>query len=119
MYAVKNPWQYTYPAPAGKGFVKKRQKRVEVFSKPPIRFNIKTGAVVPLSLGLSAGALLCGYWDFIRACHKSATLDDGATPGASIAVHTYGDFLDFNPRAHAIVPDRYFLGGGDFQMAPW
>lgn len=59
----------------------------------------------------------CG-WNIIRAYHKSATLDDNATPGASIAVHTYGDFLNFNPHIHAIVPDGYFLEDGNFQIAP-
>src|SRR4030042_437032 len=33
----------------------------------------------------------CG-WNVIRAYHRSAAPDDNATPGASIAVHTYGDF---------------------------
>jgi hypothetical protein len=37
-------------------------------------------------------------------------INDNATPGASIAVHTYGDFLNFNPHIHAIVPDGCFLG---------
>jgi hypothetical protein len=60
----------------------------------------------------------CG-WNVIRAYHKSATLDDNATPGASIAVHTYGDFLNFNPHIHAIVTDGCFLEGSDFQMASW
>ena len=55
-------------------------------------------------------------WNVIRAYHKSATLDENATPGASIAVHTYGDFLNFNPHIHAIVPDGYFLEGGGFSQ---
>ena len=41
-----------------------------------------------------------------------------ATPGAGIAVHTYGDFLNFNPYIHAIVPDGCFPVDGGFQMAP-
>ena len=60
----------------------------------------------------------CG-WNVIRAYHKSAALDDNATPGASIAVDTYGDFMNFNPQIHAIVPDGCFLEDGDFQIAPW
>ncbi len=58
-------------------------------------------------------------WNVIRAYYKSASLYDSATPGASIAVHTYGDFLNFNPHIHAIVPDGCFLEDGGFQMAPW
>jgi predicted TIM-barrel enzyme len=43
--------------------------------------------------------------------------DNDAVPGASIAVQTYGDFLNFNPHLHAIVSDRFFKDG-DFHMAP-
>jgi hypothetical protein len=59
----------------------------------------------------------CG-WDVIRKCLETTSLDENAKPGASIAVHTYGDFLNFNPHLHAIVPDGCFLGDSDFQMAP-
>jgi hypothetical protein len=58
-------------------------------------------------------------WKVIRTCHQSAVRDDNATPGASIAVHTYGDFLNFNPHLHAIVTDGCFLESGGFRMAPW
>jgi hypothetical protein len=57
-------------------------------------------------------------WNVIREYHRSASLDDSATPGASIAVHTYGDFLNFNPHIHAIVPEGCFLEDGGFQMSP-
>ena len=43
--------------------------------------------------------------------------DDDAVPGASIAVQTYGDFLNFNPHIHAIVSDGCFLKDGSFQTA--
>jgi hypothetical protein len=59
----------------------------------------------------------CG-WNVIRPYLKSAVLDGDAIPGASIAVHTYGDFLNFNPHIHAIVSDGCFLSDGTFQMAP-
>jgi len=42
---------------------------------------------------------------------------DDAVPGASIAVQTYGDFLNFNPHLHAIVSDGSFLEDGSFQTA--
>ncbi len=39
-------------------------------------------------------------------------------PGATIAVQTYGDFLNFNPHLHAIVSDGCFMDDGVFHMAP-
>ena len=45
-------------------------------------------------------------------------LDKDAVPGASIAVQTYGDFLNFNPHLHAIVSDGCFLKDGSFHTAP-
>ncbi len=39
-------------------------------------------------------------------------------PGASIAVQTYGDFLNFNPHLHAIVTDGCFFPDGRFQVTP-
>jgi hypothetical protein len=39
-------------------------------------------------------------------------------PGASIAVQTYGDFLNFNPHLHAINTDGCLLDGGSFKAAP-
>ena len=45
-------------------------------------------------------------------------VDRDAVPGASIAVQTYGDFLNFNPLLHAIVSDGCFSKDGDFHMAP-
>jgi hypothetical protein len=56
-----------------------------------------------------------------KFCDTGKDLDFGKSsqyPGASIAVHTYGDFLNFNPHLHAIVPDGCFLEGGGFRMAP-
>jgi hypothetical protein len=58
-------------------------------------------------------------WNVLRACLVSTSSQDDAAPGASIAVHTYGDFLNFNPHMHAIVTDGCFFDGGRFQMAPW
>jgi hypothetical protein len=53
----------------------------------------------------------------IRAFLKSASSDDDAAPATSIAAHTYGDFLNFNPHLHAIVADGCFLSDGSFQVA--
>ena len=57
-------------------------------------------------------------WNVITAYLKSTVSDDDAVPGASIAVQTYGDFLNFNPHLHAIVSDGCFLKDGSFQTAP-
>jgi hypothetical protein len=66
---------------------------------------------------LLAKLSICG-WKVINAYLKSAVPNDGAVPGASIAVQTYGDFQNFNPHLHAIVSDGCFLEGGSFRMAP-
>jgi hypothetical protein len=53
----------------------------------------------------------------IRAYLAHAVPGEKAVPGASIAVQTYGDFLNFNPHLHAIVSDGCFLGNNSFRMA--
>ncbi len=57
-------------------------------------------------------------WSVITAYLKSTVPGGEAVPGASIAVQTYGDFLNFNPHLHAIVSDGCFLKDGSFQTAP-
>lgn len=57
-------------------------------------------------------------WKVINVFLKSAFSYDDAAPGASIAVHTYGDFLNFNPHLHAIVSHGCFRPDGTFQTAP-
>jgi len=57
-------------------------------------------------------------WNVITAYLKSTVPYDDAVPGASIAVQTYGDFLNHNPHLHAIVSDGCFLEDGSFQIAP-
>ncbi|WP_321493336.1 transposase [uncultured Desulfobacter sp.] len=57
-------------------------------------------------------------WKVIKTYLKSTVPDNSAVPGASIAVQTYGDFLNFNPHLHAIVSDGCFSKDGDFHMAP-
>jgi hypothetical protein len=59
----------------------------------------------------------CG-WNVINTFLKSASSYDDAVPGASISVHTYGEFLNFNPHLHAIASDGCFRSDGSFQMAP-
>jgi hypothetical protein len=57
-------------------------------------------------------------WKVIKTYLTSAAPDDSAAAGASIAVQTYGDFLNFNPHLHAIVSDGCFLDDGGFHMVP-
>ena len=57
-------------------------------------------------------------WKVMNAYLKSVVSDETAVPGASIAVQTYGDFLNFNPHLHAITTDGCFLDDGSFKTAP-
>jgi hypothetical protein len=41
-----------------------------------------------------------------------------AVPGAAIAVHTFGDFQQFNPHLHLIATDGCFSGSGTFAKSP-
>ena len=56
-------------------------------------------------------------WKVIKTYLKSSVPENSAVSGASIAVKTYGDFLNFNPHLHAIVSDGCFSKDGDFHMA--
>jgi hypothetical protein len=60
----------------------------------------------------------CG-WNVIQKCLESGAGQSGGVAGATIAVQTYGDFLNFNPHLHAIVTDGYFLSDGEFHVAHW
>ncbi len=57
-------------------------------------------------------------WKVMNTYLKSVVSDTNAVPGASIAVQTYGDFLNFNPHLHAIATDGCFLYDGSFKTAP-
>jgi hypothetical protein len=57
-------------------------------------------------------------WKVMTAYLRSVVSDETAVPGASIAVQTYGDFLNFNPHLHAITTDGCFLDDGSFKTAP-
>ncbi len=57
-------------------------------------------------------------WKVMNAYLRSVVSDADAVPGASIAVQTYGDFLNFNPHLHAITTDGCFLDDGSFKVAP-
>ena len=57
-------------------------------------------------------------WSVLSAYLKHVVQDDNATPGAAIAVQTFGEFQNFNPHLHAIVSNGCFSKGGDFHMTP-
>ena len=57
-------------------------------------------------------------WNIKSAFLKSADPRDGAVPGASFAIQTYGDFLNPNPHLYAIVTDGCFLPDGSFVGVP-
>jgi len=57
-------------------------------------------------------------WKVLSTYLKQAVLFDDAVPGAAIAVHTFGDFQQFNPHLHIIATDGCFSGSGTFTKSP-
>ena len=57
-------------------------------------------------------------WSLLSAYLKHIVPDGNATPGAAIAVQTFGEFQDFNPHLHAIVTDGCFSDNGIFHVTP-
>jgi hypothetical protein len=63
--------------------------------------------------------------DLCRLAHEClleylrATLDlsDGL-PGIVMAIHTFGEYLDFHPHLHALVADGLFVRSGLFHVLP-
>ena len=53
-------------------------------------------------------------WKVLSAYLKQAVPFDDAVPGAAVAVHTFGDFQQFNPHLHLIATDGCFADGGTF-----
>jgi hypothetical protein len=49
---------------------------------------------------------------------KQLVLCVDSVPGAAIAVHTFGDFVQFNPHLHLIATDGCFSGKGTFTKGP-
>ena len=54
----------------------------------------------------------------LSAYLKQSVPFDEAIPGAAIAVHSFGDFQQFNPHLHLIVTDGCFFGNGTFTKGP-
>jgi hypothetical protein len=57
-------------------------------------------------------------WKVLGTYLKQAVSFDDAVPGAAIAVHTFGDFQQFNPHLHLIATDGCFSGSGTFAKSP-
>ena len=57
-------------------------------------------------------------WNVASDFFKSTVPHDDAVLGASIAIQTYGNFLNFNPHLLTIVTDGCFLPDGSFVGAP-
>ena len=63
--------------------------------------------------------------DMCRIAHECLTeyqrtvlnLPDGL-PGIVMAIHTFGEYLDFHPHLHALVADGLFMRDGQFHVAP-
>ncbi len=43
--------------------------------------------------------------------------EEGAVPGAAVAIQSFGDFLGFNPHLHILGTDGCFYGDGMFRPA--
>jgi hypothetical protein len=57
-------------------------------------------------------------WKVLGAYQKQVVPFDGSVPGAAIAIHTFGDFQQFNPHLHLIATDGCFYGKGTFTKGP-
>jgi len=59
----------------------------------------------------------CG-WESLKAFFQEVLPEEGAVPGAVIAIQTFGDFLGFHPDLHVLCSDGCFHGDGVFRFSP-
>ena len=59
----------------------------------------------------------CG-WESLKDFFQETTPEEGAVPGAAVAIQSFGDFLGFNPHLHILGTDGCFYGDGMFRVAP-
>ena len=59
----------------------------------------------------------CG-WESLKAFFQEAVPEQGAVPGAAVAIQSFGDFLGFNAHLHVLASDGCFYGNGMFRVAP-
>jgi len=57
-------------------------------------------------------------WKVLSAYLKQGAAFGDASPGAVIAVQTFGDYQNFNPHLHVIATDGCFYGNGGFAVGP-
>jgi len=58
-------------------------------------------------------------WESLKVFMQEIVPEKDPTPGAVIAVQTFGDFLGFNPHCHILLTDGCFYGDkGMFRVAP-
>ncbi|MCP4184316.1 MAG: IS91 family transposase, partial [Hyphomicrobiales bacterium] len=57
-------------------------------------------------------------WKVLHLYLTQAVPYEDATPGAAIAVQSFGDFQNFNPHLHIISTDGCFYGNGAFMVCP-
>jgi hypothetical protein len=66
---------------------------------------------------LLSGLSRCG-WETLKVFFQEAFTEDGAVPGAIVAIQSFGDFLGFNPHLHILCSDGCFYGEGAFRVSP-
>jgi len=59
----------------------------------------------------------CG-WESLKAFFRAVLPEEGAVPGAVVAIQTFGDFLGFHPHLHILCSDGCFYGDGMFKVSP-
>jgi len=57
-------------------------------------------------------------WESLKDFFQETTPEEGAVPGAAVAIQSFGDFLGFNPHLHILGTDGGFYGEGMFRVAP-
>lgn len=62
--------------------------------------------------------LSCCGWESLKAFFHEAVPEQGAVPGAAVAIQSFGDFLGFNAHLHVLASDGCFYGNGMFRVAP-
>ena len=57
-------------------------------------------------------------WETLKEFFQEVVPEEGAVPGAVIAIHTFCDFLGRHPHLHILCTDGCFYGNGMFRVAP-
>ena len=84
-------------------------KAQPLYTKPWIDYSESQDAPSDNGLGHCA-------WESLKAFLQIAVPEQAATPGAGIAIQTFGDFLNFNPHCHILCEAGRFLESGAFKV---